>query len=667
MIPKKVVQLFFLLAVIAIATTAHATTYYVDYQSGSDSNAGTSKTSPWKHAPGMLGISPSGSSTGDGCSSICNSTTIHPGDSIILKGGDIWPNTTLPWAFTFSGSASTSTYGCTGSGCIYIGYDPTWNLGIVNSVTLTRDLGGCSPSSPPTVSITGGGGSGAAATAYVIPAAAASVEPNVAGFIYHVAVTNQGSGYTSNPTVTISGGGCSYVTAVADIYRPVIDAGGSWNSSTLASSGPDWPVGNTGNSNLQYGPGLSTTGTYLIIDHLEFRNIRQQARTSGILTGVINENATEGNANNVTIENCYIHGRYTDCVLNSCGSSTQEQADSAINFGGYADEISGNTMENGDAYFTGTSATACAQNDPCIFSEHDARSVSGDAGGSEVQHNYVYSVRWGMHQGGNPSQWPCWPSNCLPLLAHNNELWLILYDVGAAHENEMYFLFQTGTFYEYDNVLHSAVSGASNQQQLGAGTNQYFFNNVMWGMGGGTSPMGLDADGTNGTADYLYVYNNTWYAYAGGSGDCIDDNLGQSYLHVQLQNNHCITAVTPYFNSGSNGSNGSTYTDYAGSTTASNIESASVVQTSAVAATNGYLASNAFVPTSNSSPTVAFAGGGTSANLTSLCSGYLVPLCTDINGNARPTTGGWQAGAYYYTASESQPPAAPTGLTAVVN
>jgi len=41
------------------------------------------------------------------------------------------------------------------------------------------------------------------------------------------------------------------------------------------------------------------------------------------------------------------------------------------------------------------------------------------------------------------------------------------------------------------------------------------------------------------------------------------------------------------------------------------------------------------------SPTV---GAGT--NLTSHCAGYLVPLCREIDGTPRPTTGAWDVGAY---------------------
>ena len=36
---------------------------------------------------------------------------------------------------------------------------------------------------------------------------------------------------------------------------------------------------------------------------------------------------------------------------------------------------------------------------------------------------------------------------------------------------------------------------------------------------------------------------------------------------------------------------------------------------------------------------------GVGSNLTSLCTGDLTPLCSDINGNPRPTSGPWNAGA----------------------
>lgn len=88
-------------------------------------------------------------------------------------------------------------------------------------------------------------------------------------------------------------------------------------------------------------------------------------------------------------------------------------------------------------------------------------------------------------------------------------------------------------------------------------------------------------------------------------------------------------------------------------------------QHSKYAATAGLSASG--VPQSGS----AVIGAGT--NLTSLCTGVLVALCSDTSaGNSRtpvqrPATGAWDAGAYAYSSgSAPAPPAPPTGLSAVV-
>jgi hypothetical protein len=57
---------------------------------------------------------------------------------------------------------------------------------------------------------------------------------------------------------------------------------------------------------------------------------------------------------------------------------------------------------------------------------------------------------------------------------------------------------------------------------------------------------------------------------------------------------------------------------------------------------------------------------GAGANLTSLCTGNLASLCSDINGVARPASGAWTVGAYTSIASGSLP-APPTGVTAIAN
>jgi hypothetical protein len=99
---------FFLAAGLFTAASAHAATYYIDFAGGSDSNNGTSKISPWKHAPGMVG-----------CVATCG-TTPRPGDSFILKGGVTWPNAVFTWVWTWSGTAANR---------IYIGNDGTFGTG----------------------------------------------------------------------------------------------------------------------------------------------------------------------------------------------------------------------------------------------------------------------------------------------------------------------------------------------------------------------------------------------------------------------------------------------------------------------------------------------------------------------------------------------------------
>ncbi len=83
--------------------------FYIDFVNGSDSNAGTSEGSPWKHAPGM-----------QGCSSNCSSNSPTGGEGFIFKGGVTWDYTTQPWSWGWSGSSGVP---------IYLGYDPSWFAG----------------------------------------------------------------------------------------------------------------------------------------------------------------------------------------------------------------------------------------------------------------------------------------------------------------------------------------------------------------------------------------------------------------------------------------------------------------------------------------------------------------------------------------------------------
>src|ERR1700677_3277198 len=93
------------------AIPARATTYYIDYDSGNDSNSGTSKSSPWQHHPYMY----PGSWTGG--------TFVHsPGDQFIFKGG-------VTWSYPCFVLRIQSGQGGAADSPDYYGVDKTWYSG----------------------------------------------------------------------------------------------------------------------------------------------------------------------------------------------------------------------------------------------------------------------------------------------------------------------------------------------------------------------------------------------------------------------------------------------------------------------------------------------------------------------------------------------------------
>lgn len=96
--------------VLLLSLNASATTYYIA-ANGSDANNGTSKSTPWLHAPGM-----------NGCAGNCAAKTPVAGDRFLFRGGDAWHYSAgapkgLPWNWTWSGASGND---------IYLGVDQTW-------------------------------------------------------------------------------------------------------------------------------------------------------------------------------------------------------------------------------------------------------------------------------------------------------------------------------------------------------------------------------------------------------------------------------------------------------------------------------------------------------------------------------------------------------------
>src|SRR5258708_36142834 len=104
----KVFRLVMLVVALFGAKNVFATTYYVDYASGLNTNNGTSKSAPWKTAPGMC-------NAGANCSN--PAATINPGDRVLFKGCVTWPNAAFSWHIP--------TAGTSGNHIVY-GVDKNW-------------------------------------------------------------------------------------------------------------------------------------------------------------------------------------------------------------------------------------------------------------------------------------------------------------------------------------------------------------------------------------------------------------------------------------------------------------------------------------------------------------------------------------------------------------
>jgi hypothetical protein len=105
-----------MVTLLGLGSAAASTTHYIA-ANGSDSSNGTSKTTPWLHAPGM-----------PNCSGGCASYTPAPGDNFIFRGGDTWHFGNSSASPYTGGELTWSWSGSSGSP-IYLGVDEAWYSG----------------------------------------------------------------------------------------------------------------------------------------------------------------------------------------------------------------------------------------------------------------------------------------------------------------------------------------------------------------------------------------------------------------------------------------------------------------------------------------------------------------------------------------------------------
>jgi Bacterial Ig domain len=102
-ISRALLLMVFVAAIAGWARAQSGRTFYIDFSSGSNSNSGTSTSTPWKSAPFMFHSA--------GCDSSSGPSYAHQsGDRFIFKGGVTWPAACFEMAITAGGTSSAQDY-----------------------------------------------------------------------------------------------------------------------------------------------------------------------------------------------------------------------------------------------------------------------------------------------------------------------------------------------------------------------------------------------------------------------------------------------------------------------------------------------------------------------------------------------------------------------------
>lgn len=256
-----------LVFVICLLTgSAFSTTYYVDYANGVDTNSGTSTSTPWKHAPGMLG-----------CSNTCLSITPASGDIFYLKGNVTWPNASLGWLMSWNGTSGNPIY----FGVLSSYFAPMTGTVNTNGAAVTWITG-----------VHGPGGS-------------CNSGCNEFGD-FTTAMIGQ--------TITINGGSCTVATVTDATHLTCTATQGTQTGVVFSINLWGRPVLDAGGIVMGSQAGLANVmvrpyGNYLIIDNLELKGLFWTgAPGPGEAVYIEFAGGTPGKGTHDEIKNVYIHG-----------------------------------------------------------------------------------------------------------------------------------------------------------------------------------------------------------------------------------------------------------------------------------------------------------------------------------------------------------------------
>lgn len=290
-------------------------------------------------------------------------------------------------------------------------------------------------------------------------------------------------------------------------------------------------------------------------------------------------------------------------------------------------------------------------------------------------------MNWGVHIGNSA------PTTLDSTLIHDNEVknmdnWDVLNTdpcssggPGFCYHHDGFFVVQNDTGAAITNtaIYNNVFNGDQGLQATAwiftnTGINGFYvFNNVMRGSEiafqietgfGGNSPVDQN----------IFIYNNYMDCGAGGGGVSAASVTGWTFK------NNAMSGCGVYLNSTSILSPSIDHNDYAaipGGTNTFKWLSGGGQNFAGYRGSFPALDPNTITPASlgaNTTTGVPNAGSsmihdGTTnfVNLTASCTGVVAPLCTDPNGNARPSTGtnNWDAGAFQFASSAPPPGFAP--------
>jgi hypothetical protein len=500
--------------------------------------------------------------------------------------------------------------------------------------------------------------------------------------------------YISQNGGTFSGGtACNGQSTQAYTY---FNTSSNWTSGTPSGSqiGPgtsvyicgtiDVPEGATALS--VHGSGSSTAPVTILFDTGAI--IESPAFTNGININGYNYITVNGGTNGI-IENT-ANGTNLSYQTSSQGVNIQSASDITVesltiqniyvNAGSSPSATDTNGQNTADVNITYPASNLIIQNNTLtnartgIVADFDGGNITNLA----ISGNTLSDHCWQIQGGGNTT------GIVSGLLIYGNSMtgWLNWqYPTSTYHQDGIILYSDSGTpftVYVYNNYFYGDMGEGSSTGMLFITTpnneydpiTTYAFNNVFYDSVPYDDPMWI-------AQTIVYAYNNTFVGSGGGVPIMMSDGSStpSTAASANAENNVFINFSPVYLDEYSLLTNwkASNYNDFnAGSSGVvafdnSNFSGNGPNWTFSQWQAEGFDAnSTTGAPNLSSSYTLqsGSAAIGLGTNLTSLCTGNLVPLCSDKAGNPRPSTGNWDAGAYNYA---SDAPAPPTGLTAVAH